>query len=443
MRSLHSKEDGPTLGIYVLTLASHAIQRCFQRTAIHSFAVPTAEAGGWLRIVGGGSMLLRYVYGYTAHNKDTHVLILGLIRENTTYGDLLVAQFPESTSACFHKVVFALRRAVAQTPHAPDWVMLADDDAFIHPPRLLQDLRPLLGHSRERDVLYGYAYFNAGWRPQEHTFQFGYNQYNTGAHQLWHEWQHRFRRRRSPTRIDGPFPTIYGFGMTLSLGLAQHVAHSLAVDAFLEETSHASSLGELPPRRVTDWCPQGRTRPCCDPTSDATLSWSIAHLDPPRSGVTLIDVLYSNRIQLSRSESSERELRSRTAVVHLTAQAAEWETGYRWALCTSARDATKTGRLMTDRATVTRCRAGHNASLLHCGAMGCRGTTNLVHKGSACEREPRCAAYYNSTFSNWNFCVAAGSRWARRAAVINRSICNASTATVLSSCGLLSPVLLH
>jgi hypothetical protein len=182
----------------------------------------------------------------------------------------------------------------------------------------------------------------------------------------------------------GPIPFVYGFGMIISLNLAQHVVNSTAVRRFIEQ-SDAEPLRE-----------KSRYASACDPTGDGTLGWVLTHLDPPPMGVTLVDVVYANRIQLWPSAASEEGLRQRTAVMH---RATDWEQHFRAALCTSAEPVVHDGglarprnRFRYDRAPVLRCR-GRDAPTLRCGAMGCGGSADIVYPSSQCAQEPGCVEY--------------------------------------------------
>ena len=66
---------------------------------------------------------------------------------------------------------------------------------WVDPPRLAQDLGPLLPHSLQRGVLYGYASFLTGWRRSSHL-QFGFGLYNEHAGRLWRDWQRSSRARK-------------------------------------------------------------------------------------------------------------------------------------------------------------------------------------------------------------------------------------------------------
>ena len=381
-----------SLALYVITLAERVARRCYQRTVIYALMAHATSL----------SLILRYI----SSRDEVHSALIK--DENATHGDLIIAPLGETSTMCFHKVIFALGHAAAAQP---DFIVIADDDAFIHPPRLAQDLWPLRSHARAHNVLYGYANFLTGWR-RSSEFQFGFGLYGTHAHRLWRQWR--------PLRkvADGPFPFVYGFCAVLSLGLARHLSTSSAVAAFLAKPRTAPTK----PRYAS----------VCDPTSDGALGWALSHLDPPVGGVTLVDIVYANRMQLMWSESSEIELRQRTAVLH---RADRWEARFRAALCASALPSRK----RFDRATIVRCR-GRDAPSLSCGAMGCRGPATIVYPDSECAREPGCAAYYNTTFGSWRYCVAVGTRRVPRLVLPNNGsgICDADSTSVLRQCASLS-----
>ena len=53
----------PRVAFGALSVPSHASTRCFQRATFRALALEEqhAAAGGWLRLPGGGEVLLRYV----------------------------------------------------------------------------------------------------------------------------------------------------------------------------------------------------------------------------------------------------------------------------------------------------------------------------------------------------------------------------------------------
>ena len=68
-----------------------------------------------------------------------------------------------------------------------------------------------------------------------------------------------------------------------------------------------------------------------------------------------------------------------------------------------------------------------------------------LHNGSACSRDARCSQYYRTTFANWTFCIAVGSRGVRRTALLDEgdvdahplasaAVCATTTADILARC---------
>eukprot|EP00966_Prymnesium_polylepis_P247182 5715991-Prymnesium_polylepis.2 len=142
---------------------------------------------------------------------------------------------------------------------------------------------PHCASRRQRGVLYGYATFLTGWR-RSTNFQFGFGLYSQHAHRLWRQWRGKGGKGDAAASggvapsVDGPFPFVYGFGMVLSAGLARHLAASAAVARLVDR--FASELKIAAPRHAS----------ACDPTGDGTIGWVLAHVDPPPTGVTLVDV---------------------------------------------------------------------------------------------------------------------------------------------------------
>ena len=124
------------LALHVLSSPTHSGLRCYQRTAIHSLFASAANRHGTMRVVWS----LFYIVSFPTADPTAAA---ELARENTTHGDLIASPVVESTATCFHKVVFALNHGTSTVP-PPDFVVIADDDAWIHPPRLAQDLGPLV-----------------------------------------------------------------------------------------------------------------------------------------------------------------------------------------------------------------------------------------------------------------------------------------------------------
>ena len=97
-------------------------------------------------------------------------------------------------------------------------VGIADDDVWLHPPRILQDLRPL---QPLNDVLLGNIAFAAGWSTSK-SRHYGFG---TEAR----SWLRLLREHVSADRDDldpGPFAFAMGWAFFLSRPLALRVAYS-------------------------------------------------------------------------------------------------------------------------------------------------------------------------------------------------------------------------
>jgi hypothetical protein len=216
----------PRLVMAVLSSPSEASRhrRCFQRAVVLALA-SARHTHGWMALHNGGALLLRYVISPPNRRVDRDELQ----HESRMHRDIWNSTFEERPSTCFSKIVYVFRR-VAASSIRPDFVMIGDDDVWIHPPRLLQDLTPLSttvpldtvsASQSSHEVIYGLVAFNAGWN-REASREYGNGVYNADAAALVRGW--KLRRRRTRLRQDdGPFPFAYGFCMIVSFGLAEVV----------------------------------------------------------------------------------------------------------------------------------------------------------------------------------------------------------------------------
>ena len=178
----------------------------------------------------------------------------------------------------------------------------------------------------------------------------------------------------------------------------------------------------------------------CEPGGDSGLGLAIVTLKPPEN-VTMLDLTYFNRFQHFRGQTSERELRLRTAVLH---RSTSWKDHFQWALCLSTPPHTSPPHALAQRlenAPIMSCRGAvtHEHRLI-CGNLRCQGNRSLVHAGSACARDQDCTRYYSGTFASWVFCISYSShRVPRRARLADASICNKSQASVLHDCQMHHP----
>ena len=265
----HIQRPSTRLAIAVLSSPSEAARqrRCFQRVAILSL-ISARDARDWMQLPPDGALLLRYVVTASRRSTDWHALQ----RESQYHGDVWHTSIDERSTTCFAKIVFAFRHLVTVNGHRPDFIMVGDDDVWLHPPRLLQDLAPLSAKSSfnaVREVLYGLVAFNAGWN-RAAAREYGNGVFNVDAGALVRSW--RRRRRRGSHSDDGPFPFAYGFCMVISVGLAE-VALCEAPSCCLCTFAHGPPLflspciTLLPDRRFFTCC-QIVSAPCRDYHSD-------------------------------------------------------------------------------------------------------------------------------------------------------------------------------
>ncbi len=412
--------DGPRVALLVLSGArgrTNAQRRCYQRATLLALVRQQQQqpwVGSWVDVVGVGRFLWRYLVSHNPSNA-------ALQAEAAAFGDLMFVDLVDAPSTCFAKLVAGIRQVLLLNDGhaASDFVAISDDDAWISPPRLMQDLHPLAGLLPRYDIFYGLAAFFPGWDRRHHRNLMPTDQYSVGAKAMHDKFEQRARQRRrgggskslaSNARYDGPFPFLYGFAMVLSASLARRVADSEAVARML----HEISATPRPRIRANVDKPGG-----CDPAGDAALSYAIAHLLPRahQRPVVLVDVQYANRVQPYLGPPSLVELRTRTAIVH---RAYTWEDHFRWSLCESAHPERSA---QPDRATVLRCRGEAGVAAEGCGRMGCKGSSSIVYEGSPCAKSTACAAYFRRHFQNWSFCIASGSRRARRAVLPSDHIC--------------------
>ena len=111
-------------------------------------------------------------------SRPTDPISLHLVaQEDRIHGDLLPILIPDGTRFCFAKIFFGLKRLL-ETAARPSFFFVCDDDAYVHPTRLAQDLSPLVQHDRE--VLYGQVAFAAGWSDRK-SRHYGYGEFNENA----------------------------------------------------------------------------------------------------------------------------------------------------------------------------------------------------------------------------------------------------------------------
>lgn len=369
-----------------------------------------------MAVKGGGSLLLRFLVPLNAK---------GAQEENATHGDLMSLRNSIADSGpatCAARVLEALR-TLASDERSFDFLMVADDDVWFSAPRLLIDLRALLGHPQH--VLYGQLAFAAGWndrRPSTHIGHHGWSAFSNVE-----SWLPRHApRRRSLRRDKHPFPFLMGYSAVLSAGLVQELARSAAVDRLISQLL-ATASSRTPPQ----FLPKGK----CYPGTDVAVGWAIQML-PTSLPLTAVDITYANRALPWVGWRAATEVSRRAAIVH---NISDWE-WFRWALCLSTGEVAEVPgregkRPRAEVAPIVRCR-GRAAPTLRCGAMGCRGPASSLHNGSACATTPACATYFERTFANWTFCIAVGSRRTQRTSLPEamKRVCVWSREDVLRRC---------
>ena len=409
-------------------------RRCYQRATLLALTTQPLQrsAGSWFNVLGGGQLLWRYLVSRDQSNAALQV-------EAANWQDFIFLDLPDVPSTCFGKLVAGIRELLRGEPSV-EFVTISDDDAWLSPPRLMQDLHPLAALLPRYDVLYGLAAFFPGWDRVNHRNLMPTDMFAVNAKPMHNKFMAAKARRRRPKgrrraaaaaaavestsggRYDGPFPFLYGFAMVLSASIARRVADSASVAHMLSEIS----ASPRPKIRAHVDKPGG-----CDPAGDAALSYAIAHLLPTggHKPVVLVDVQYANRVQPYLGPPSLVELRSRTAIVH---RAYTWEEHWRWSLCESAHPERVS---QPERATVLRCRGRAGVATEGCGVMRCKGSPSLVYEQSTCARSTPCAAYYTQQFANWSFCIAAGSRRATRSVLASSDICSTNATQIHHWCG--------
>ena len=92
----------PRVAFGALSVPSHAATRCFQRATFRALTLEQqhAAAGGWLRLPGGGQVLLHYVMSSPA----TAAEAAALRSENATHRDLDALPVRHRESACAEKI---------------------------------------------------------------------------------------------------------------------------------------------------------------------------------------------------------------------------------------------------------------------------------------------------------------------------------------------------
>lgn len=229
----------PRVAFGALSVPSRAFIRCFQRATFRALALEEQHARGhsraWLRLPGGGEVLLRYVMSSPA----TAAEAASLRSENATHRDLDALPVRHRESACAEKIFVWLALASRSFAADADFIGILDDDTFVHVERVFADLRP---HTANGHLLYGQFSWAERWdaRGARHH---GYA--NTGDLVLAAAARHVAAAREggddsgdaasggadggssggragagSPQARNGPFPLPLGFMMVRGCSLA-------------------------------------------------------------------------------------------------------------------------------------------------------------------------------------------------------------------------------
>ena len=227
----------PRVAFGALSVPSRASTRCFQRATFRALALEEqhAAAGDWLRLPGGGEVLLHYVMSSPA----TAAEAASLRSENETHRDLDALPVRHRESACAEKIFVWLSLASRSFAAGADFVGILDDDTFVHVERVFADLRP---HTDNGRLLYGQFSWAERWdarRARHHGYA------NTGDLVLAAAARHVAAARGvgdgsgdgggggadgggsggragagSPEARNGPFPLPLGFMMVRGRSLA-------------------------------------------------------------------------------------------------------------------------------------------------------------------------------------------------------------------------------
>jgi hypothetical protein len=311
-----SMSTSPRLAVVALSAGSqrHVEMRCFFRTAILAFAEPSEARvhqpllANWLALNdGGGSILLRFVVPATADTKSEHEL----------HGDLLRLTHEAVPANCAARVLLGFRKLVLDLSRRTiDFYMVTDDDVWLSPPRLMNDLRAMLGQ-QQYHIVYGTMAFAAGWSDSKLT-HYGWAPLVGIEDHLPRFLRGAFARRRRQEKGLGPFPFPMGYYAVFSAGLALSLAESAALDALVARLVVSSKR-----RRPEPWLKPGK----CYPGADVSLGYLMSAM-APTAPLVAIDTTYANRALPFAGASAARELTRRAAVLH---NASSWSDHFRWA----------------------------------------------------------------------------------------------------------------
>ena len=434
-RGMPSSSGDGLLALLVLSSSSErgSRLRCFQRTTLHALSETTGQQGGWRALRGGGQVLVRYIVSRPDQSlqlarkrrKSPEASVealqraqVALERESMRHADLFMADVPEGPTTCAVKLFMGLRQLLAMRPRA-QFVGCADDDAFLHPPRLAQDLLEFVDHPRQ--VVYGQIGIAGGWS-DANDYHYGWGFYMNRRNVLN---LHRLRQRHIARGDPGPGPFVlpYGFCLILSHGAAEHATRAALVSSLV--TRLVARARRQQRRDVPNLCAK------CRPGADGALGWALSQVRP-RLNLTVVDVTYGKRLLLWRGSRAQVDLGKGAAVLHT---ASKWREHFQFALC-AADEGRGAGKERPDQAMIFRCEGGGEYPATNCGAAGCEGKPRMVlPKGSTCLADAECAANWRNEFGSVAMCYAVGRRDVAHVPSSQPSLCQANESEVLRRCG--------
>ena len=288
--------------IYVLTVDTpiHSRLRCYQRAALAAFGV---QPGGHLQV----DTLRTAQIVYVLHDRGEAASAESR-REAATLRDVLLLP---ASQTCLGKVIAALRH-LERSSAKYDGVLFTDDDALLHPQRLVLDMAQFAAASH---LVMGIVSWGAYWdeRSQKHV---GYaNRAEEITTKLVKAWE-----RVSPKREwQGPFPFPNGFHMGLTRGTITAMNHALrdhprlrALRAYLDTKAPTTK---------------------CDPEPDSGLGYILAHV-PAEVPLTTVDLTSAQRVHFWRTRATEQALHNGLSILHA---AKNWSDHFAWAACEVSR----------------------------------------------------------------------------------------------------------
>jgi len=283
--------------LYVLSSSSkqHSTWRQYQRqTFLSAFGM---RRGGRMEVTPTYGLQLFYVLDRSEQSASTR-------EEQARHDDLLVVR---NATGCVSKIITGLRDAAVRERADGQIraVLFSDDDAFIHPYRLLSDLAE---HRATRRFVYGQIGWAAGWNPKQFS-HFGYG--NTGPE----VFGRLYKDHLDAASEQGPYPYPYGFMMGVSIDLVRDIIGGFESTPSLIALEQHLALPRSTPGRK------------CSPPSDSGLGYILAQL---RSNFTFVDVSSSERVHFWRAAASAAALQGTLSVMH---GAKQWDNHFRWAAC--------------------------------------------------------------------------------------------------------------